>query len=159
MPLRRVICVAAETLQDAGDDGNSAGDGCSVDKLHVVLRGEFGEAGAAIGDELLVRRDDGLARGERLAEPALGGVEAAHQFDDDVDVGVEDVVDVLGPDRRGGTRFAASEVRLRSTLRLKMWVSWMPGNFDAARTRATELPTVPKPRRATFTGDDDGWTW
>ena len=51
----------------------------------------------------------------------------------------------------GGTRLAACEVRLRSTLRLKMWVSWMPGNFDAASTVATELPTVPKPSSATLT--------
>lgn len=51
-----------------------------------------------------------------------------------------------------GTNFAAGEVRLRSTLRLKMWVSWMPANFCAASTVATELPTVPKPSRATLTG-------
>ena len=51
-----------------------------------------------------------------------------------------------------GTCFAASELRLRATLRLKMWVSSMPGNFDAASTRATELPTVPKPSSAIFTG-------
>ena len=36
--------IAAEALQHAGDDGNSAGDGCAVDELDVVLRGEFGEA-------------------------------------------------------------------------------------------------------------------
>ena len=51
-----------------------------------------------------------------------------------------------------GTIFARSEVRLRSTLRLKMWVSSMPGSFDSASTRATELPTVPKPSSAIFTG-------
>jgi hypothetical protein len=50
-----------------------------------------------------------------------------------------------------GTTFAASEVRLRSTERLKICVSSRPGNFDAASTRATELPTVPNPSSATFT--------
>src|ERR1700738_716532 len=31
-----------------------------------------------------------------------------------------------------------------------MWVSWMPGNFAAVSTVATELPTVPKPSSATL---------
>ncbi len=51
-----------------------------------------------------------------------------------------------------GTHFAASDALLRSTLRLKMWVSSMSGSFDDASTRATELPTVPKPSSAIFTG-------
>jgi hypothetical protein len=33
-----------------------------------------------------------------------------------------------------------------------MWVSSMPGSFELASTRATELPTVPKPSSAIFTG-------
>ncbi len=51
-----------------------------------------------------------------------------------------------------GTIEAASELRLRATERLKMWVSSMPGKLCAASTRATELPTVPKPRMATRFG-------
>src|SRR5208283_1987116 len=51
-----------------------------------------------------------------------------------------------------GTHFAASEARLRSTSRLKMCVSSMSDSFDDASTRATELPTVPKPSSAIFTG-------
>src|ERR1035437_4336818 len=51
-----------------------------------------------------------------------------------------------------GARRGASEVRLRSTLRLKICVSSTPGNFDSTRTRATELPTVPKPSSAIFIG-------
>ena len=51
-----------------------------------------------------------------------------------------------------GTHFAAAEVRLRSIPRLKMWVSSTPGSFELASTRATELPTVPKPSSAIFTG-------
>ena len=50
------------------------------------------------------------------------------------------------------THFAASDARLRSTFRLKIWVNWMPGGLRAASTRATELPTVPKPSSAIFTG-------
>src|ERR1700757_2369769 len=52
-----------------------------------------------------------------------------------------------------GTALAASVLRLRSTLRLKICVSSTPGNFDAASTRATELPTVPNPSNATFTSE------
>src|SRR5664280_349501 len=51
-----------------------------------------------------------------------------------------------------GTHFAAADARLRSTLRLKMCVSSTPGSFDSAITRATELPTVPNPSSAIFTG-------
>src|SRR5271168_1422896 len=49
-----------------------------------------------------------------------------------------------------GTKRAASEARLRSTLRLKTWVSSMFGNLDCASTLATEPPTVPKPSSATL---------
>src|ERR1017187_1862100 len=51
-----------------------------------------------------------------------------------------------------GTCFAASELRLRAMLRLKMWLSSTPGSFAAASTRATALPTVPKPSSAILTG-------
>ena len=148
--------VAAEALKHAGDDGDSAGDGCSVDELDVVLGGEFGEAGAAIGDELLVGCDDGFAGGDGLAEPRFGWVEAAHQLDDDIYPGVPMTLTFSVQMVVDGTNFAAADARLRATLRLKMWVSWMPGNFCAARTVATELPTVPKPRRATVTGRSCG---
>ena len=105
--------VAGDALENAGNDRNAAGDGCSVDELDVMLRGYFGEGGAAVGDELLVGGDDGLARGESAREPAFDGLEAAHELDDDVDVGGEDVGDGVGPDgglrdelRGGGGAFA-----------------------------------------------------
>ena len=49
----------------------------------------------------------------------------------------------------GASFFAVSPVRLRSTSRLKTWVSSTPGNFCARSNCATEEPTVPKPSRAT----------
>ncbi len=85
-------------MEKAGDDGDAAGYGRSVDELHVVLAREAHEGGAAVGDELLVGRDDGLAGGDGLAEPGLDGVEAAHELDDDVDIGGEDVIDIFRPE-------------------------------------------------------------
>src|ERR1039457_7209629 len=51
-----------------------------------------------------------------------------------------------------GTCFAASELRLRAMLRLKMWLSSTPGSFAAASTRVTALPTVPRSSSAILTG-------
>jgi hypothetical protein len=94
--------VAAETLGHAGDDGDATGDGCAVEELHVVLCGEGEESGAAIGDELLVSGDDVFAGSEGRAQPAFDGVEAAHELDDEVDVGGEEnVFDAVGPDGVG----------------------------------------------------------
>src|ERR1035441_6806478 len=50
-----------------------------------------------------------------------------------------------------GTYRAASEARFRFTLLLKICVSSTPGIFLSASKRATALPTVPKPSRATLT--------
>ena len=49
--------------------------------------------GAALGDELLVRRDDRLPRREQLEHVAARGLDPAHDFRDDTDRGVV-------PDRR-----------------------------------------------------------
>ena len=43
-------------------------------------------------------------------------------------------------------------LRLRSKLRLQMWLSRSPSGECSVRMRATELPTVPKPMMATFSG-------
>ena len=40
----------------------------------------------------------------------------------------------------------------RSKLRLQMWLRCRPAGECSVRIRATELPTVPKPRMATFSG-------
>ena len=94
--------VGGLAVEEAGDDGDAAGYGCSVDELDGVSFGEAQEACAAIGDELLVGRDDGFARGDGGADPGFGGLEAAHELNDDVDFGGEDIVDVPGPDGVGG---------------------------------------------------------
>ena len=54
------------------------------------------------GDEFFVAGDGGFPGFESAAHPGARGFEAADQLDDDVDVGVEDFVEVLGPDDGGG---------------------------------------------------------
>ena len=43
-------------------------------------------------DDLLVRRDDGLAGEQRGANPVGGRLDAADRFDDDVGVALEHIV-------------------------------------------------------------------
>ena len=89
--------VAAEALEGGGDDGNAAGDGCVEAEVRVVGAGDLGEGCAAVGDELLVGGDDGFAESEGAGDPRLDRVKAADGFDEDVDVGGEDIFDVFGP--------------------------------------------------------------
>src|SRR6266566_6631324 len=44
----------------------------------------------------------------------------------------------------------SQSTRLRSTLRLQIWVSRRPAGDRSDKIRATELPTVPNPTIATF---------
>ena len=52
-----------------------------------MLAGEFGEFGAALGNQQLVRGDDGFSGLERLANPVAGGLHAADQLDHHIHVG------------------------------------------------------------------------
>ena len=61
--------------------------------MHLVLRGEPEQLAALVGHELLVGRDHRLAGGNGLPKPAARGIEAADDFDDDVHIGAEDIVD------------------------------------------------------------------
>ncbi len=96
--------VALKTLESGGDDGDATGDGSVEAELGVVFLGDAGEVRAAIGDELLVGGDDGFAGLEGAGEPGGDGIESADGFDEDVDVGVEDVVYIFGPLGGGGDR-------------------------------------------------------
>ena len=90
-------------MKGSGDDGNAAGDRGVVEQLHTMFRGDGGKSGAAIGDELLVGSDDGLARAQRCREPALDRIEATDGLDDDIDVcSGEHGLRLVVPLRRGG---------------------------------------------------------
>ena len=59
---------------------------------------------------MFVCGDDGFAVGERGADPAFGGLEAAGELDDDVCVGIEDGTDVAGPARGCGHVFCEGAI-------------------------------------------------
>ena len=66
-----------------------------------MLVGRLEQLDADVGEQLLVRRDDGLAGGERGRDQLAGRLDAADDLDDEVDVGVvDDVVGVAGQDAR-----------------------------------------------------------
>jgi hypothetical protein len=72
-------------------------DGSLEPQVDAACAGERQELGPVVGDELLVRGHDRLARRERPPDPRAGRLETAHELHDDVDVRGEDVVGVLGP--------------------------------------------------------------
>ena len=105
--------VAGQALLEAGNDGNSAGDGRAVLEMAAFGRGQALQIDAVIGDEFLVGGDDALAGFERAAHPGSGGIEAAGEFDDHVDIGGEHGVGVFAPDnaRRAPSRRACARRR------------------------------------------------
>ncbi len=125
--------VTAEALQHAGDDRHSTGDCSAVDKMDAMLLSQFSQRSSTVSNKLLVRCDDGLAGRDRLAQPALNWIEAAHQLDDDVYVGLEDYVDVLRPHGVLGN----SLCRERVALALDVAVKDM-GKLNAGKLRCRE---------------------
>ena len=73
------------------------------------------------GDELLVAGDDGFAGFQGAANPGAGEFQAADQFYDDVDVGAEDLIKVLGPDhaRWNPVRFFAGDGAVKDVRELE----------------------------------------
>ena len=59
------------------------------------------QRGAAVGDDLLVGGDDGLAGGQRLLYPAPGRVLSPDELDDDVHRAVDEGLERVGPDDVG----------------------------------------------------------
>ena len=74
-----------ERLTQDFDHRDRCADARLEAKLHAGVRGGGEELGAATGDELLVRGDDGLPGGEKVEHVAARRVEAAHDLRDDRD--------------------------------------------------------------------------
>jgi hypothetical protein len=68
--------------------------------VDALLAGQAEQLAALVRDQLLVGGDDRLLRRDRGAVIAAGRIEPADDLDDQVDVGTEQVVEVLGPRRR-----------------------------------------------------------
>ncbi len=94
--------VAGHALLEAGNDGDSAGDGGAVFEMAAFGRGQPLQIDAVIGDELFVGGDDALAGFKRAAHPAAGGIEAAGELHNHVYIGGKHGVGVFAPhDARG----------------------------------------------------------
>ena len=92
-----VQAISAESRAKRGKDGNAAGDGGSKLELAAVCAGELQQVRAVARDELLVRRDHRFTRGKGAAHNVFRGVKPANQFNNDINVGVEDGVEVVRP--------------------------------------------------------------
>ena len=93
--------VAGERLAQRADERDAAGDRRLEQQVDPgALRG-LEQLAADVGEQLLVRGDDGLARLERLDDELACGLDAADDLDDDVDVvGDHDRGRVVGEHRR-----------------------------------------------------------
>jgi hypothetical protein len=93
-----VQAVSAKPGAQRGKNGNTAGDGRSKLKLATVRAGELQQVRAVARDELLVGRHHRLTCLQGATHKVLCRVETADQFNDDVGVGVENGLEVFGPD-------------------------------------------------------------
>ena len=89
--------IAGEPFPDGANDRNAAGHRRLEQQLALMLPRERQQLDAVRRDELLVGRDDRLAACERSPDEIARRLETAHQLDDDVGVGCDDVVDAVGP--------------------------------------------------------------
>ena len=94
MPCRRS---PHSPVRRAGSTGTPPATEAPNSSWHAMSRGKVQKIGPVPRDELLVRRHDRLARFKRAAHDLLGWIEAADEFDDDVDVGFEHGIHVFGP--------------------------------------------------------------
>ena len=74
-----------ERLAQHLDHGDRRADGRLEAELYAALRRRREELGAAARDELLVRRDDGLAGAQQLEDVLAGRLDASHQLGDERD--------------------------------------------------------------------------
>ena len=136
--------VAGHALFQAGNHGNSAGHRGAVFQMAALGRGQPLQFDAVVGDELFVGGDNALARFERAAHPGAGRIETAGQLHHHIHIGGQHGIGVFAPDHACGHPVHA----LPRHAAIETWVSSRPCGLDSTRMRATELPTVPKPKMA-----------
>ena len=78
--------VARQRLAQRPQQRDRARDRRLVVEVGARGVGGLGEPGPVLGEQRLVRRDDGLARLQRLQQPRAHGLDAADHLDDDVHV-------------------------------------------------------------------------
>ena len=96
IPLRRVTCSPPRPCSIPGITGTPPSNRGSVDKMNLVLRGQLRKTYSTIGNQLLIRRYNRLARSQSLRiQPSTGF--SAHQLDHDIHVRAQYDVDVVRP--------------------------------------------------------------
>ena len=96
-----VDLVAGEGLAQRPDQRDGAGDGGLVVEVLAVLLGGRVQGGAVLGEQRLVGGDDGGAVLEGGGDERAGGLDAADDLDDDVDVAAFDQGGGVGGDEGG----------------------------------------------------------
>ncbi len=89
--------VSRQALANGADDRDSAGDRRFEAEMDATLGGEAQQFTAFVRHELFVRRDDRFTRGDGLALPVAGRVEPSHDFDEDLGIRRQDLVDAGRP--------------------------------------------------------------
>ena len=92
--------VASDSFAQAADDRDAAADGGLEQEIDASLGGTVEQRAPVCRDQLLVGGDDRPAGIERRFMPRARRLQPANDLDDDVHVGVEDILDALGPDDR-----------------------------------------------------------
>ena len=89
MPKTRVTVLPAKASRMRLDDRNAAGDRRLVVEQHALLLGDLGKRHAMLGKQRLVGGHDMAAGVERGTHAGTRrALVAAHQFDEDVDIGL-----------------------------------------------------------------------
>ena len=95
--LDAMALVACQTLLQAGNYRYSTSDGGAIQQLAATAPRQRLQFHTMRSDQFFVRGHDGLPCIESAAHPLAGRIEAARQFDNDVDIGGENLFGVLRP--------------------------------------------------------------
>ena len=92
--LRDAVC--RQTLLQRLDDGNATADTRLIEEVDIVLSRCSIELGKMLRNDILIRRDDVLARRHRTQHIVLGGRESAHHLDHNRDLRIiQDLVKII----------------------------------------------------------------
>ncbi len=89
--------VARQPVLDSADDRDASGDRCLEAQMAAGARRLSQQVGAGVRDDLLVRGHDRLAGPQCFPNPLLSRRASSNQFDDDINVVAERVVDAFRP--------------------------------------------------------------
>ena len=106
--------LAAQALAQRADERDAAGDRGLEQQVDAGVVGRGVELGADVGEQLLVRRDDGLALRERGGDELAGRLDPADDLDDEVDRRVVDHAVRVPGEHAVARSTSRSRLRLRT---------------------------------------------